>query len=523
MEKLDGDCTGLAFSRDGLVLAAVSITGEISLWSLTNSPPTLLNRWEAEARLTCFLELSPDGKNLAIAGLGERVRLWDISEPKTPRELPAFDGTAFPAAISPDGNWLVAAGSGAHVLRRWALSSRQEQPRWPERKAEFISLAFSPGGLVLASGHSDGGIVLWDMAGQRDPVTLMGHEKYVTALAFSRDGRMLISASWDKTVRLWDVSQPERAERVVPHGFWAVGVCFSRDSRHLASVARDHTPADDESIREQHTLKLWEISSMREVSHAPIGGIGYYIYPTFAPDGKFLAVDEMATHLQIHAVPSLRMVTNLAGANPNFSTNGRSMVYASGRRIVRRDSPAAADAVEIVIGESSSKIYGLALSPDGNTAVCAGGDEGDFGIQFWDTRRRRQLGRALGHESRVVKLAFSPDGQRLASASWDGKVGIWDVGKRRLIGLLRGHSGEVYSVDFSPDGLTLVSCGSDATIRLWNTSTWQEIATLGGRAMLAAVAFSFDGQWLAAAANDGTVHVWRAPSWAEIETAANSK
>jgi WD40 repeat protein len=83
-----------------------------------------------------------------------------------------------------------------------------------------VLLAFSPDGLVVASGLSDGEIVLWDMAGGRDPITLMGHEEYVARLAFSHDGRVLISASWDKTVRLWDLSQGERCERV--------RVCVSR-------------------------------------------------------------------------------------------------------------------------------------------------------------------------------------------------------------------------------------------------------------------------------------------------------
>ena len=81
-------------------------------------------------------------------------------------------------------------------------------------------------------------------------------------------------------------------------------------------------------------------------------------------------------------------------------------------------------------------------------------------------RERRHLGTVTEHDGKIVKLAFSPDGQRCASASWDGKVGVWDVARRRLIKLLRGASGELYSVAFSPDGRTLVASGSDNTIRL---------------------------------------------------------
>jgi WD40 repeat protein len=522
MEKLEDDCTTLAFSHDGRVLAAASIHGELSLWSLSSNLPELLNRWETKVFPTYNLVLSPDGAHLATAGYDQRVRLWDISEPQTLRQLPAFDGTTFPTALSPDGKWLVAAGSGTHALRRWKLPARQEGRSWPERHAQFMSLAFSRDGLVLASGLSNGEIVLWDMTDERDPISLLGHEKYVLGLAFSQDGRTLISAGWDKTVRLWDVSQGKRAERIVRHGFSGVGVCFSPDSQYIASVARDRTPTDDGTLGEQHTLKLWQVSGIKEVTNAPTGGEAYNSYPTFSPDGKLLVVDSWKG-LQLYAVPSLQRITKFSGFHPAFPTNGDWMVIASGSRIVRRDAPETTNAVRTVIGELSSNIVCLALSPDGKIVVCSAEDDDGRGVQFWDVPGRHHLGTVTEHDGKVFNLAFSPDGKRFASAGWDGKIGIWDVTRRRLVKLLRGDSGELYGVAFSPDGRTLVTSGSDAIIRLWITSTLQEVAVLRMHSMVQAVAFSPDGQWLAASANGGTVHVWRAPLWTEIESTVNSR
>jgi tetratricopeptide (TPR) repeat protein len=74
-------------------------------------------------------------------------------------------------------------------------------------------------------------------------------------------------------------------------------------------------------------------------------------------------------------------------------------------------------------------------------------------------------------------VAFSPDGQTLASASWDNTVRLWRVADGQELRTLTGHTSYVYSVAFSPDGQTLASAGDD-TVRLWPASvaSWKAIA-----------------------------------------------
>jgi WD40 repeat protein len=64
--------------------------------------------------------------------------------------------------------------------------------------------------------------------------------------------------------------------------------------------------------------------------------------------------------------------------------------------------------------------------------------------------------------------AFSPDGLRIVTASWDKTARIWDAATRREFAVLRGHEGEVTSAAFSPDGSRIVTTSRDKSARIWD-------------------------------------------------------
>ena len=118
-----------------------------------------------------------------------------------------------------------------------------------------------------------------------------------------------------------------------------------------------------------------------------------------------------------------------------------------------------------------------------------------------------------GHSDWVRSVAFSPDGQLLASGSDDNTIKLWQPGTGNQIRTLTGHSNWVISVAFSPDGQLLASGSWDKTIKLWQPSTGEEICTLTGHSdSVDSVAFSPDGQLLASDSDDKTIKIWQLSS-----------
>jgi WD40 repeat protein len=114
------------------------------------------------------------------------------------------------------------------------------------------------------------------------------------------------------------------------------------------------------------------------------------------------------------------------------------------------------------------------------------------------------------HTGTVLRVAFSPDGRRLALASDDRTVKVWDAVTGQEILNLQGHPDKVASVAFSPDGRRLASASEDGTVKVWDAATGQETLTLQGHTgPVTSVAFSPDGRWLAAGGRDGTKGILR--------------
>ncbi len=121
------------------------------------------------------------------------------------------------------------------------------------------------------------------------------------------------------------------------------------------------------------------------------------------------------------------------------------------------------------------QVFAVAFSRDGRTLATG---SGDGTARLWEVATGREVAVLRGHENYVWSVAFTPDGGTLATGSSDNTVRLWDVATAREIGVLDGRGGQVFggavlAVAFSPDGQILASAsagspaGPDDRPRLW--------------------------------------------------------
>jgi WD40 repeat protein len=171
----------------------------------------------------------------------------------------------------------------------------------------------------------------------------------------------------------------------------------------------------------------------------------------------------------------------------------------------------------------------VAFTFDGKVLASAGGNNEDFAIRLWDVAGGQSILKLDGHTGIVWGLAFSPDGQMLASVSSDGTAKIWDWRNGALIQSL-DFPAEVVSVSFSPDGRILAVGGVDepqgdiqnAAIWTFSVSSWQPLLKFPEYWNIEAMVYSPDGRWLIGGGTSRNVKVWRTGDGTSVFTLSHA-
>src|SRR5262249_53605126 len=263
------------------------------------------------------------------------------------------------------------------------------------------------------------------------------------------------------------------------------GVAFSPDGQRLASASGE--------TNKRGEVKVWEAASGKLLFPFPGQALpNAVVHLAFSPDGRRLASGSVDNTVKVWDLTTGQEIHSFSGhmepiLNVTFTPDGRRLISAGRDRVVNVWDLGVADQGELAplrtLPKFSLSPWCMALSPDG-TRLAIGGPTADGNVRVYDLTTGALL-QILKGDIRVVSVAFSPDGQRLASAGHDSIVRLWDTTTGQEVLSLRGHLDLVGRVLFSPDGQCLASASADGTVRVWDASHFDQNAapgtlTLGG-------------------------------------------
>jgi eukaryotic-like serine/threonine-protein kinase len=504
---------GLAFSPDGHLLATGGrddLDTKVKLWNPDSGE--LVHTFHGLGKGVVGLAFSPDGQSLACAcqdAVGT-VRLWDLTTrqqipgPKSHTGPLAIEGVAFSSdsrrllSLYVDGTvkvWdattrqeILREHTGVQPATSWEFSADRRRVAiscddgrvkicdtepWQEVRTleahtgQVLGLALSPDGLRLASSGDDQTFKLWDVTTGQEALNLDIHSKRVNSLVFSQHGHFLVSGSADGTVKVCDGTPLPRSAAFVGHQGPVVEVAFSSDSRRLASVSWDRT------------AKVWDVSTGQELLTLPHEASLSAV--ALGPDGRRLAT---------------------------ASWDGAARVW-------DLDTERAGEVSQPILtlrGGNAGSVYSLAINPDGSRLASA---HHNGMVMLWNIEpgqvgnANRPLWSIAAHKEPVLAVAFSPDGEYLASSGGkEETIGVWRpaTGEPWYAPLHGEHQGIVRSLAFSPHGSLLASVSNAKTV-LWDVSTGRKLAELPPTDRRDLVAFSADGRRLATKSRDQTVRI----------------
>jgi WD40 repeat protein len=425
---------------------------------------------------------------------GEAVPMW----------VPASPCNAVVWNCSGD---LLASGHDDGAVRLWDAMSGKAIRTMVGHSGPVRSIAFSPDGTTLASGSEDKTVRLWDVATATSLRAFSGHTARVWSVAFSPDGTTLASGSNDKIVRLWDVTAATSLRAFSGHSGWVLSVAFSPDGTTLASGSSDQT------------VCLWDVTA-GTILRAFSGHTAAVWSVAFSPDGNTLASGSEDTMVRLWDVATATSVRAFSGHTAvvwsvAFNPDGNTLASGSSDKTVRLWDVATATYLRGFSGPTD-RIRSVAFSPDGSTLAAGSSDKM---VRLWDVATATFLRAFSGHTDWARFVAFSPDGSTLASGSSDKTVRLWDVATATSLRAFSGHTEAVRSVAFSRDGNTLASGSSDTTVRLWDVATATFLRAFSGHTNpVTSVAFSRDGNTLASGSSDKTVRLWNVATATSLRT-----
>jgi WD40 repeat protein/tetratricopeptide (TPR) repeat protein len=456
------------------------------------------------------------GDNKAAAGVLARVNEefrggWEYRHlaRRTGGTPLALAGAYGPICYSPDGSRL-ATGSSDNSVRLWDSRTGEQVLVLRGHTKHITAMSYSPDGSRLATCSEDNSIRLWDPRTGRQGSVIRGRsdDSYPRSLCYSPDGTRLASGSWQGEVQVWDARTGQ--EIMVLEGYPGTvdAVCYSPDGTRLASGSQGGE------------VRVCDAGTGRQV--LVLRDIGRVLSLGYSRDGTRLAVGTFDLTTRVLDGRTGAEVLTLRG-------HSRWVVWVcyspDGSRIATTALDDTARVWDATTGAELFALHGArgwgCYSPDGSRLAAVSAI--DNTVRVWDARSGQQGLVIRGHSEDLNAVCYSPDGRRLATASYDRTARVWDARTGRQELVLRGHTGGVLEVCYSPDGSRLATTAfvsnKPGEVRVWDAHSGREVLLVGcPKLSVPSACFSPDGSHLAIAVArvNPTVRVCEAATGIEV-------
>ncbi|XP_074289878.1 notchless protein homolog [Silene latifolia] len=322
-----------------------------------------------------------------------------------------------------------------------------------------LVVKFSPDGRNLASGSGDTNITLWDINTQLPQYTCQGHKNWVLSVEWSPDAKYLASGSKAGEIMCWDPKTGKSlGGPLVGHRKWITAISW--EPLHLQAPCRRFVSASKDG-----DARIWDVVLKRCVMCLS----GHTLSVTcvkWGGDGVIYTGSQDCT-IKVWNTQQGMLIRELKGHGHwvnslALSTDHVLRTGAFGHKGTQHESPEEAKEAAL---EIYNKVRGNA--PE---RLVSGSD--DRSLYIWEPLLdKHPKFRLTGHQQLVNSVGFSPDGQWLASGSFDKSVRLWNPRTGKFVHVFRGHVASVNQICWSADSRFLVSASKDSTLKVWDIRT----------------------------------------------------